>query len=99
MIYPFCHETLSPENTIHVRAFAPGLGIPEDPATGSVAGALGAYWANISKKGETKIIIEQGYTIQRPSLIHVEVSSAQKILVGGHCKRVFTGSMELAKKS
>jgi trans-2,3-dihydro-3-hydroxyanthranilate isomerase len=97
MIYPFCRETLNPNNTIHARAFAPGLGIPEDPATGSVAGAMGAYWASLSDDEEISMVIEQGYAMQRPSLVHVEVSNReiQKIRVGGQCQPVFTGLMDL----
>jgi trans-2,3-dihydro-3-hydroxyanthranilate isomerase len=97
MIYPFCLETLNPDNTVHSRAFAPGMGIPEDPATGSVAGAMGAYWASLSDEVDISMVIEQGYAMQRPSLIHVEVSSReiQKIRVGGQCQSVFTGLMDL----
>ncbi len=97
MIYSFCRETINRENTVHVRAFAPGLGIPEDPATGSVAGAMGAYWASLDSNEELTMIIEQGYEMQRPSLIYVEVSKQeiQKIRVGGRCKSVFTGFMNL----
>ena len=93
MIYPFCRETLNPDNTFHSRAFAPGLGILEDPATGSVAGAMGAYWASLSNQVYISMVIEQGYAMQRPSLIHVEVSNReiQKIRVGGQCQSVFTG--------
>ncbi len=93
MIYPFCCETRSPENTLHARAFAPNLGIPEDPATGSVAGAIGAYWARVNNGKEVNILIEQGYEMQRPSLIYVSVSKDNKIRVGGQCKPVFTGYM------
>ncbi len=99
MIYPFCLETLDLENTVHVRAFAPGCGIPEDPATGSVAGAMGAYWASLDSNEEITMVIEQGYEMQRPSLIYVEVSKQggeiQKIRVGGQCQSVFTGCMNL----
>ena len=100
MIYPFCRETLNPNNTVHSRAFAPGLGILEDPATGSVAGAMGAYWASLSNEVDISMVIEQGYAMQRPSLIHVEVSSReiQKIRVGGQCQSVFTGLMDLEGK-
>lgn len=96
MIYPFCRETVDRENTVHVRAFAPSLGIPEDPATGSVAGAMGAYWASFNDDEEIRMVIEQGYEMQRPSLIHVEISKQeiQKIRVGGQCKPVFTGYMQ-----
>jgi len=101
MIYPFCRETLNPNNTVHSRAFAPSLGILEDPATGSVAGAMGAYWASLSNEVDISMVIEQGYAMQRPSLIHVEVSNReiQKILVGGQCQSVFTGLIDLEGES
>lgn len=101
MIYPFCRETLKSDSTVHSRAFAPGLGILEDPATGSVAGAMGAYWASLSNEVDISMVIEQGYAMQRPSLIHVEVSNQeiQKIRVGGQCQSVFTGLMDLEGKS
>ena len=100
MIYPFCRETLNPNNTVHSRAFAPSLGILEDPATGSVAGAMGAYWASLSNEVDISMVIEQGYAMQRPSLIYVEVSNReiQKIRVGGQCQSVFTGLMDLEGK-
>jgi len=101
MIYPFCRETVRTENTVHSRAFAPGLGITEDPATGSVAGAMGAYWASLENNQDIEIamVIEQGYEMERPSIINVEVSKqggkAQKIRVGGQTQPVFTGRMNL----
>ena len=101
MIYPFCRETVRTENTVHSRAFAPGLGITEDPATGSVAGAMGAYWASLENNQDIEIamVIEQGYEMERPSIINVEVSKqggkVQKIRVGGQTQPVFTGRMNL----
>ncbi|MZH03644.1 MAG: PhzF family phenazine biosynthesis protein [Nitrospinae bacterium] len=95
MIYPFCRETVYPGNTVHSRAFAPDLGIPEDPATGSVAGAMGAYWASLNDEEEISMVIEQGFEMQRPSLIHVEIynKGTQKIRVGGQCQPVLAGYM------
>ena len=101
MIYPFCRETVRTENTVHSRAFAPGLGITEDPATGSVAGAMGAYWASLENSQDIEIamVIEQGYEMERPSIINVEVSKqggkVQKIRVGGKTQPVFTGRINL----
>lgn len=101
MIYPFCRETVKTENTVHSRAFAPRLGISEDPATGSVAGAMGAYWASLenSQDIELDMVIEQGYEMERPSIINVEVSKqggkVQKIRVGGKTQPVFTGRINL----
>lgn len=59
---------------IHSRFFAPTLGVPEDPATGSAAGALGGYLARILKfPSELKLSIDQGAEVQRPSKIDVDV--------------------------
>ena len=99
MIYPFCKETLDPKNEVHVRAFAPSLGIPEDPATGSVAGAMGAYWSSVNDEDEINMVIEQGHSMKRPSLINVEVSRTSKIRVGGQCQPVFTGIMKFERNS
>ncbi len=100
MIYPFCRETVRAQNTVHSRAFAPELGITEDPATGSVAGAMGAYWASRENNQDIDMVIEQGYEMGRPSIINVEVSKqrdkVQKIRVGGQTQPVFTGRMNLA---
>ena len=52
------------------RMFAPGLGVPEDPATGSAAGPLAVH---LSRHGEiafgAEIEIRQGEEIARPSLL------------------------------
>ena len=42
-IYLFTFDALDAESTLHGRMFAPGLGIPEDPVTGTASGATGAY--------------------------------------------------------
>ena len=93
MIYPFTRQTLDEKNTIHARGFAPFVGIPEDPATGSVAGALG-YYLNDKNPKEENIIIEQGYEMNRPGLIFVTVDGAT-IRVGGKTRMVFKGSLYL----
>ena len=70
-ILAFCPETYYPENNLHVRVFCDYVGIPEDPATGSANGCLAGYLAEYSYFGE-KIInirVEQGYEIDRPSLV------------------------------
>ena len=50
------------------RMFAPGLGVPEDPATGSAAGPLAVHLARHGRIafGE-RIEIHQGLEIGRPS--------------------------------
>lgn len=100
MIYVFTAETIKESATVHSRAFAPFIGIPEDPATGSAAGALAAYIVHhqvVDGMDPANIIIEQGYEIQRPSTIRVKVEAVdgaiQSIQVGGQSVTVFEASM------
>lgn len=97
MAYPFTRDTVNPENSIHARGFAPFIGIPEDPATGSVAGALGHY-LNDKNSEEKKITIEQGFKMKRPGIIFVEVAGEEAtplIRVGGHVRQAFKASLNL----
>ena len=42
-VYAFTFDTLDADATVHGRCFVPGVGIPEDPVTGTASGACGAY--------------------------------------------------------
>jgi len=98
MIYPFTRQTFDQKNSIHARGFAPFIGIPEDPGTGSVASALGYYLYEKNSK-KKRIIIEQGYEMKRPSNIFVEIDDVEgrtnEILIGGRVKLVFKGTLHL----
>jgi len=95
----FTFETARPEATVHVRMFAPLLGVPEDPATGSANGALGAYLVHHRAvevtEPTTYIVSEQGAEINRPSTLYVEVDSAGEettaVRVGGQVVLVVEG--------
>ncbi len=58
---------------IRARMFAPLDNIPEDPATGSASGALGALLATLDPRADAKlqITIRQGVEMGRESTIHV----------------------------
>jgi trans-2,3-dihydro-3-hydroxyanthranilate isomerase len=97
-------ETERAGATVHCRMFAPGFGVPEDPATGSAAGALGCYlvWHGQVRPhdGVARIVIEQGIEIGRPSLIHVEIvvgngGEITAVRVGGEAVTVLTGEVQL----
>ena len=98
MIYPFTRQTFDQKNSIHARGFAPFIGIPEDPGTGSVASALGYYLYEKNSK-EKSIIIEQGYEMKRPSNIFVEIDGIEgrtnEIRIGGRVKLGFKGTLYL----
>jgi len=97
-------EAERPGATVHCRMFAPGFGVPEDPATGSAAGALGCYlvWHGQVRPhdGVAGIVIEQGIEIGRPSLIHVEITVGNggeitAVRVGGEAVTIITGEVQL----
>lgn len=99
-IMAFTTVTVEPFSNVHARMFAPAIGIPEDPATGSASGALGAYLVQnkiVSLGPLTEIVIEQGYEVERPSRILVQVESKgdaiQTVKVGGQCVMVVEGSL------
>ncbi len=96
----FTTVTVEPFAHVHARMFAPSIGIPEDPATGSAGGALGAYLVQngvVEVAPMTEVIIEQGYEIDRPSRILVQVESdddaIQTVKVGGQCVMVVEGTL------
>jgi trans-2,3-dihydro-3-hydroxyanthranilate isomerase len=100
-IMVFTTVTVEPSATVHTRMFAPSIGILEDPATGSASGALGAYLVQngvVDVAPTTEIIAEQGYAIDRPSRIFVQVDSdddiIQSVKVGGQCVMVVEGELK-----
>ncbi|PSO50866.1 MAG: phenazine biosynthesis protein [Cyanobacteria bacterium SW_9_44_58] len=93
-ILVFSPETYASENDLCVRVFADYLGIPEDPATGSANGCLAGYLVEnkvFSSNGESvQIRVEQGYEINRPSLLLLKANQ-NKIEVGGQVKTIAHG--------
>lgn len=92
----FCPETYSNVNDLSVRVFAHSLGIPEDPATGSANGCLAGYLVNYAYFGKDAIDVkvEQGYEIDRPSLLLLQSqrkNSEIEVLVGGRVVMVAKG--------
>jgi trans-2,3-dihydro-3-hydroxyanthranilate isomerase len=94
----------SGEVTAHCRMFAPGLNVAEDPATGSAAGALGAYLVHHgvvrAEGGWARFTFDQGLEIGRPSRITVRVlvdpaGAIERVHVGGTAVRVITGDVTL----
>jgi trans-2,3-dihydro-3-hydroxyanthranilate isomerase len=81
--------------------FAPGIGVAEDPATGSAAAALGGYLAVRDPRfeGTLRWVVEQGFELGLPSIIEVEADKkAGKVTaarVGGRTVMMCEGSIEL----
>ena len=101
-IMTLCLETESAEANVHTRMFAPGLGVPEDPATGSASGGLGAYLLKHriieATPPITTIISEQGIEARRPSHLTIEVEGEPDdiamIRVGGQVAPLIEGILE-----
>jgi trans-2,3-dihydro-3-hydroxyanthranilate isomerase len=83
------------------RMFAPLLGVPEDPATGSATGPLAAFMMKhglVASADGTRFISEQGVKMGRRSLLHVLINGERgerAIEVGGNVVHVAEGSMHL----
>jgi trans-2,3-dihydro-3-hydroxyanthranilate isomerase len=97
-IFVFSPEPYSPENQISARMFAPSLGIPEDPATGSANGCLAGYLIQHSyfEKDQIDLKVEQGYEINRPSILYLKakkVSDKIEVMVGGKVVKVAQGKL------
>jgi len=69
----FCLEADDPACAVHVRSFAPGAGVPEDPVCGSGNGAVGAYGARhgLFGGGDFAYVAEQGVEVARPGRVSV----------------------------
>lgn len=64
--------------TAHARVFCPGVGVPEDPATGSAALGLGVWLVAsglVPGNGESRYTIHQGAEIHRPSTLVCAVTA------------------------
>lgn len=68
--------------------FGEEYGGSEDPATGSANGCLAGYPVKYFRSSEIKVRVEQGYEIQRPSLLRLRASEQGDkidVNVGGRC--------------
>ncbi|MFI5833937.1 PhzF family phenazine biosynthesis protein [Micromonospora sp. NPDC051300] len=71
--------------TAHARVFVPGIGVPEDPATGSAALGLGVWLVAsglLPGEGRTSYSVRQGIEINRPSSLACTVTAAGGTAVG-----------------
>ncbi|GGL92336.1 PhzF family phenazine biosynthesis protein [Micromonospora yangpuensis] len=71
--------------TAHARVFVPGIGVPEDPATGSAALGLGVWLVAsglLPGDGRSEYTIRQGVEMSRPSLLACTVTAAGGTALG-----------------
>jgi trans-2,3-dihydro-3-hydroxyanthranilate isomerase len=85
--------------------FAPTIGVPEDPATGSAAVGLGGYLAARDPRFDAQLrwVVEQGFEMGRPSILEVEVEkragTITAVRVGGSSVVVCEGRMQLTAET
>ena len=92
-----------PGSDYHARMFAPGLSVPEDPATGSACAALAGYLSTrdprAAGEGTAKWVIEQGFEMGRPSIIEVETDkkggAITAVRVGGTSVMMGEGTIRI----
>ncbi|MEV4495519.1 phenazine biosynthesis protein PhzF [Micromonospora arborensis] len=71
--------------TAHARVFVPGMGVPEDPATGSAALGLGVWLVAtglLPGEGLSRYAVSQGVEMNRPSALACTVTAANGVAVG-----------------
>ncbi|MCX6550476.1 MAG: PhzF family phenazine biosynthesis isomerase, partial [Acidobacteria bacterium] len=88
--------------TVYSRMFAPGLGVAEDPATGSASGPLGCYLVRhgvVAASDAGRMRSHQGVRMGRPSVIHIAIGvdggEITKVQVGGQAVLVGEGNLTL----
>jgi PhzF family phenazine biosynthesis protein len=72
------------------RFFAPNVGVPEDPVTGSAHCALTPYWAE--RLGRTSMVGAQ--LSARGGLVHVRLAG-DRVHLAGHAITVMSGNLHL----
>ena len=95
-IMVFSPEAYHSENDLNVRDFADYYGIPEDAATGSANGCLASYLVKYKffDKNKINIRVEQGYEIERPSLLFLKADDDNgkiNVHVGGKVVKIAQG--------
>jgi trans-2,3-dihydro-3-hydroxyanthranilate isomerase len=99
-IYLYTRQCVHNGSAFHARMFAPQLGVPEDPATGSAAVGFAGVVHQFDglPDGAHRRVIEQGHEVGRPSSISltliVEAGRLATVRIGGHAVRVVEGKIE-----
>ncbi len=97
LVYVYCRNG---SGEVSARMFDPLHGIPEDPATGSAAGALAGLLAQLDNiNGQMRYQITQGVEMGRPSRIVVDVERINGQIsttrISGECVEVISGTLSL----
>lgn len=98
----FTTAPTEPGITVYSRMFGPGLGVAEDPATGSASGPLGSYLVKhglvTGAQAAREIVNWQGVKMLRPSRIYIAITGSptgaiSRVQVGGQAVLVAEGQL------
>jgi trans-2,3-dihydro-3-hydroxyanthranilate isomerase len=86
----------------HTRVFVPGLGVSEDPATGSAALGFGVWLVAcglLPGDGDSSYLVRQGAELLRPSTLECSVSArggrAVRVRVAGRVVAIASGEISV----
>nr|USU33417.1 PhzF family phenazine biosynthesis protein [Methylobacterium sp. OTU13CASTA1] len=100
-LYLYTPDSDAPGRQFQARMFAPHLGVPEDPATGSAAAAFAGVMMQFEAMGDGThdLVLHQGVAMGRPSRIHVQLGiesgALQAIEVGGSAVIIMEGTLHV----
>jgi PhzF family phenazine biosynthesis protein len=79
---------------VEVRAFCPGLGINEDPVTGSLNAGF-AVWLTGEGRLPASYTARQGTALGRDGRVRISTDDAGEVWVGGASRTVVSGTVDL----
>lgn len=100
-VFVFTLDTRDADYDVQARMFAPGLGIAEDPATGSAVAALAGWLFDYLRPsdGIHRWTVAQGIEMGRPSLLTLDVDISEDAItavrVGGYAVSVSRGILKI----
>ena len=100
-VYVFTETPEEPDNDLAARMFAPGMGLGEDPGTGSAAAALIGLLSEHTQlsTGQADFVLRQGLEMGRPCRITIQLRKDNDVLthggIGGHAVIVGEGVLDL----
>ncbi len=77
-----------------VRAFAPGVGVPEDPVTGSANALIGNLLDRHGRLPSNPYTSSQGRELGRDGKVQVRVDAEGDVWIGGEVQCVIEGSVQ-----